>query len=310
MGDRAYPGAGFCYDPARRDATLDSTATGQKGTGEVRLAFGSIWHVTNTFSPVVTTRGDFVDVAVHTAFPPSLRDCAAVVRAVTAAARDHGADLVPIPLNAAPSSGPVPADVYRDLLEDLTARIRGVLPVDGVVLALSGALVTELEEDGDAGVVERIRDAVGPKIPIGVVVSPLANLSPRLVRAASMVVGVESEADAVRLSSLFDTLVAHHAFIPALVQMPLLVTTASAGPASTVRELTQVARHDTPQGVVDIVLATGFPFADTARTGASVLVYALDERLATRVARSLADDVWARRDGLVASPLNVEVAVH
>ncbi|HET9015352.1 MAG TPA: MlrC C-terminal domain-containing protein, partial [Thermomicrobiaceae bacterium] len=46
------------------------------------------------------------------------------------------------------------------------------------------------------------------------------------------------------------------------------------------------------------------------RTGASVLVYALDERLATRVARSLADDVWARRDGLVASPLNVEVAVH
>ena len=72
--------------------------------------------------------------------------------------------------------------VSREAWDKYAGRILGVVRAekdraDGVLLALHGAMVSTLHDDGEAALLREVRTIVGPEVPICVTLDLHANLS-------------------------------------------------------------------------------------------------------------------------------------
>ena len=281
----------------------------------MRLAFGGLWHQTNTFSPVRTTPEDFIRLPEDESRAPCSGPLAfrQTVRAIRAAAHATGTTLVSILVAGAQSSGVVSAGMFDGLVGAMVNELGATTArIDGVILCLSGGLVTETDDDGDATVVERVRHVIGADVPFGVILGPSANLSPRLVGAADVVVALDGNGDddRARLSAMLAALSTGRRSFPELVKVSLLLPPAATD-SPEFDDLRGRARSlRSTAGVADVAVTAGFPFADVAHAGAGVLVYADDAARAARAASDLAGAVWSARAMLAAPVTNLEIAVH
>jgi len=62
-------------------------------------------------------------------------------------------------------SGLVAQEVYDALSAEFISRLEDAMPVDGVLLGLHGAMVTEQIEDAEGDLISRVREVVGPDAP-------------------------------------------------------------------------------------------------------------------------------------------------
>ena len=67
---------------------------------------------------------------------------------------------------AASPSAHVTADAFERITGELISRLKQALPVDGVYLDLHGAMVVETYDDGEGEILRRVREAVGPRVPV------------------------------------------------------------------------------------------------------------------------------------------------
>ena len=58
--------------------------------------------------------------------------------------------------------------VYEELREEVLADLRTAMPVDAVLLYMHGAMVAQGYDDCEGDLAERVREIVGPDVPIGV----------------------------------------------------------------------------------------------------------------------------------------------
>ena len=65
-------------------------------------------------------------------------------------------------------------------------------PLDGVLLALHGAMVTEIDDDGDGYILQIVREIVGPDVPVVATLDLHANISPRMVELADVLIGYDT----------------------------------------------------------------------------------------------------------------------
>ncbi len=89
---------------------------------------------------------------------------------------------------AATSGGRVSAEAFRAALATLEAGIRAAGRLDGVLLALHGAMAAEDEDDADGAILERVRDLVGPGVPVAATLDLHANVSDRMAAMANILV--------------------------------------------------------------------------------------------------------------------------
>src|SRR5262249_57366473 len=106
-----------------------------------------------------------------------------------AAPEHHGIALSPSIAAAASPAGPVTADVYRQVRERLLADLAAAGPVDGILLDLHGAMVVETTDDGEGELLEAVRRAAGPGVPIAVTLDFHGNVTPAMVRHATLLHG-------------------------------------------------------------------------------------------------------------------------
>src|SRR5437588_6525303 len=134
----------------------------------MRVVTGMLVQESNTFSPRRSDRASFESGCLlfdDACFPGMAGMRTELAGFIDAAARAE-IDLVPTIAAWAPSGGPmVPADFHR-LVDELLDRIERASAVDGVLLALHGAWVSRDEPDADGSVLERVRDLIGPDVPI------------------------------------------------------------------------------------------------------------------------------------------------
>jgi len=97
-------------------------------------------------------------------------------------------ELVPVmALNASP--GPVTAQgIWDQVAERLLEAIDKQPHVDGVLLALHGAMVTEEMEDGEGQLLQRLRLRLGPDVPIVTTLDLHANVTARMIENATALV--------------------------------------------------------------------------------------------------------------------------
>lgn len=286
----------------------------------MRIAVGGIIHESNTFSSVPTdlprwriTRGAEV-VAVW-------GEAHHEMGGFLAGAKQHGLVALPTLMASATPSGPVTAAARDQLVDELLQLFEALQPrPEGLLLALHGALVAEDEPEGDAGILRRIRQALGPGYPIVVTHDYHANICPQLVELATALIVYQTnphvdqrERGQQAAGLLARILTGEIEPTMALAQPPMLWT--NLRQRTVTRPLADVqalARSFEQQpGVLVANTAAGYQYADVPCSGCSaVVVTDNDPALARRLADQLADRFWQSRHHLALDLPNPDEAVR
>jgi microcystin degradation protein MlrC len=291
-----------------------------------RVAAAQIAHETNVFSAVKTDLAAFEASGLH--FGPAVIEIARGANTefwgFVTGAEAQGFDLEPILAVWATPSGLVTADAIEHvtgLLDDGLRRARAEgRPLDGVLLALHGAMVTEIDDDGDGYILKIVREIVGPDVPVVATLDLHANISPRMVELADTLIGYDTyphidmaERGEEATAILARLMRGEFRPTPALRKPPMLPTsqrmTTGRMPMRALMERAHVIEED-PR-VINVTIAGGFPLGDNPDAGFGVLVTTNDDPdLAAELANELATEAWSLRDGFLGGVASFEHAAE
>lgn len=165
-----------------------------KGWVEVRVAVASFEYEGNSLSLRVERRGDFERKGLMTG--DSVLTFAQGKKTALAGGigvlRDAEADLVPVLAAKGGAGGHVEEAFFQETLAQIAKSIEDALPLDGVYLALHGAMICGKEMDPEGAVLEKVRRVVGPNVPIAASLDLHAHVSDRMVEMADILVGYET----------------------------------------------------------------------------------------------------------------------
>ena len=254
----------------------------------------------NTFSPLPTSWEAFVE-KLH--FPPGAhpaepRHQTGAFWAARERAKGGRFTLVEGSCFAAQPGGPAATAAYERMRDTILAEIKAALPLDGVVLALHGAMVAFGYDDCEGDLLERVRSLVGADCVIGVEFDPHCHLTRRKCAFADIII-------------LFKEY-PHTDFVARGEEVVTLVLEAIAGrvkPVLSLYDCRTIASFPTTvepmrslvdeimtlegkEDILSISIGHGFPSADVPEMGARILVIsdgakASGDILAERIGRRL-----------------------
>jgi microcystin degradation protein MlrC len=274
----------------------------------MRIAVGQFMQETNTFLPTPTEVADFEAVHVRrgaemlTAYGGARVEVPAMLDVISA----HGAEAVPLLGAFAGAGGALTRACFEVLGGELLGRLAEAGPLDGVLLALHGAMVVEDEPDAEGELLERIRALLPAHVPIGVSLDLHGHITPRMLQPNTFLIGYreyphidlyETGERVARL--LFDTLAGRQRPVMALAKRPLLVSPINARttepPLS--RIVAAARRMETEGRILHGSLFPVQPWLDVPDLGFAALTCADGDAAAAQVrAEELAAMAWAARD--------------
>src|SRR3954454_22010188 len=133
-----------------------------RGAAAMRIAIGGIMHESNTFADLPTDRRRFEEGSLTRgeAMLPIWREAHHEVGGFIAGAERFGYELAPTVMAWATPAGPVDDAVIDEVVGVIIGGCRSA-SVDGLLLALHGAMVSRRHLDADGEVLRRLRDALG-----------------------------------------------------------------------------------------------------------------------------------------------------
>jgi microcystin degradation protein MlrC len=283
----------------------------------VRLVIAMMKHETNTFSPVKTDWQRFRDWGAY--LGPEARRAydgtGMPIGAYLKLAREIGAEVVtPVAAEAMPS-GPVAAEAYELMSSAILDAVRQ--GCDAALLDLHGAMVAATTPDGEGTLLERTR-AIAPDLPIAVTCDLHANLTERMVRNCTALIGYKTypHVDMYAVGEqvgriLLRAMAGEIRPVMGWARRPLLAQTLRMGTDDEpMKTLIGLARAEEARGLLAATVFGGFPLADFADAGMSAICIADGNAAAARAAAErLMDAAWERRDELLYRPEPLEQAV-
>jgi len=274
----------------------------------MRIGIAGFSHESNTFSPLTTGIDDFETWegdALLSAFQGTYHEIAGFI----AGAKQQGFEAVPLFAARATPAGPVTAEAYETMIGRLLTHVRGDGRLDGVLLALHGAMVSESFLHADAETARRVRETIGDAVPIVATHDYHANIAHELLDPidALVVYKTNPHIDQLERGMQAASIVARTARgevkpVQVLVKPDVLFNivfhNTSAPPmAPLMREAVAAERQP---GILACNIAAGFQFADVPAMGPSILVCAdRDPGLARSVAEGIGAKMWAVREKLL-----------
>ncbi|MBV8500448.1 MAG: M81 family metallopeptidase [Paucibacter sp.] len=266
----------------------------------MRIFLAGLIHETNSFSPIPTGVASFEEgLLVRRADPDALRriEAQAMLGGVLAAARSKGDTLLPGLFAVAEPSGPLARPGYEELRDALLADLKASGPVDAVVLMLHGAMLAEGYPDCEGDLLTRLREVVGPGVPIAALLDLHGNLSAAMVDSGALLIAckeyphIDYAARGAELYSLLSRRVCGElAWRAHWRRVPMLGIFGTS--QSPMREFVQrLQTSETRPGLLSISALHGFPWSDTEHTSAALLAYAEDKPSADAAARSVLDEL-------------------
>jgi len=289
----------------------------------MRIVLGGITHEANTFGPHVTDLADFEarqllrgDEILQNwrATRTEQAGMLSVLKAVP------GCEVVPTFLARALSGAPMRQQTLNTLLGELIARIEAAHPVDGVLLVLHGAMMSVHEPDATGYVLARVRALVGPDVPIVGTLDLHANVTRRMAREATALIGYHTaphvdmyETGQRAAQVLLSTLSGDLKPTTGVVRLPMLLapenSTHNWGPlAAVINQAIKLERRDK---IVHAGVYPVQPWMDTEDVASSVVVVTDgDAAAAQRYARWLGAAFWSRRGEFVTELISPDEAVR
>jgi microcystin degradation protein MlrC len=263
----------------------------------------------NKFAPAATKahftartylEGDAILAEAHAAAPRMLAETPGFV-----AAMDASGPWTPVGVALAMTepNGPVEHGFFIELLATIEQRLKAALPVDAVYICSHGAGLTTEEDDPDGLLFARVREIVGPDVPIAATLDLHANVSERMVRSIDAFIGYRTNPHldmrergaeaATAIREMLAGLRPQSALLRLPIVPPTVTMLTSAGPYAEMIDLGQ--QRMSPE-ILNVSVMGGFAFADTADNGLSVVVTARrNKRAAEALAREIAELGWANR---------------
>ena len=278
----------------------------------IKIATGCIGHETNTFSPVKTDLDSFQGKKSRTGLKigNGIIDIFKGTKTITGgfinAAAKLDFELVPLIWTFATPSGAVAQSAYDYLKQLFIEKLTKAGKVDGVLLDLHGAMVTEDLEDAEGDLIAAVRDIVGDDVPIVSTLDLHANITDLMVEKADVLVGFDEyphidcyerglEAAQIIISILRDGLKPSMVInrLPMLTPPPKQCTF-----RPPMKNFIDLAHQiESGEGVANVTVSGGFPFADIKDAGVSVVVTTDDNpELAAEKAKEIGDQIWNRRN--------------
>jgi len=154
------------------------------------VAIAEVKQETNTSAPPTTLK-DFEDF--HLFYGDQIKTVLGDVNSEIAGFYEvlskEDVEIVPIIATFAVSGGPVNTNSFEYLVSYLTENLSKIERLDGLLIALHGALVTDHFHDGDSELLRRVREVVGTDIPISVTMDLHGNITKSKVELATTISG-------------------------------------------------------------------------------------------------------------------------
>ncbi|MGR9229549.1 M81 family metallopeptidase [Rhizobium leguminosarum] len=219
-------------------------------------------------------------------------------------AEERGWEVVPILAAHAQPGGTVTEAARRTITADVVRDLEAAGRIDGIFVALHGAMVTETSEDGESQFLAAIRSVVGADLPIAVTLDLHANIFDAMAGLADIAVSfrtyphIDMRERGREACTLLHAAMAGETVLRLLVARPPMLVgcddgrTTEDGPMC--RLLEDAAREMMTPGILNVSVNAGFTDADVWAAGPSVLVN-YDARIASTVtAQAVADRICAR----------------
>jgi microcystin degradation protein MlrC len=267
----------------------------------IRILTAGLSHESDTFCPIQTEEKDFTVARGEEALKG--KEWAQFLQKA-------GVELIPTLHAGASPFGVVSRRTYEKFKGEILDGVRKAGPVDGMYLAMHGALHAEGYEDAQADLVRFLREILGEQAVIAASFDLHGNISEEFaqglnimtaLRTAPHVDGVETQARAVRL--LLEALQKRQKPVPVLVKVPILIPgekgiTGVEPLKSIYGQLPSVSQK---KGLLDASIFVGMAWSDVPRASMSVTVVADGEKnrkQALSEAKRLAALLWEKRSEL------------
>ena len=154
-----------------------------------RVMIGGMLHETNTFNPFSTGLDKFKSRELFYGDETIIKrnNTNTEVGGFIKGLQNNNIEILPAVLASAMPSGPVTAHAFDTILSAMLDCLERN-SVDGVLLSLHGAMVTEKSDDGEGYILENIRKKVGAEIPIVITLDFHAVLTPLMASNADTIV--------------------------------------------------------------------------------------------------------------------------
>lgn len=157
-----------------------------------KIAIGGWQHETNTFATIKAdlkafqSADEWPALVQGDALVEGVRNVHLPIAGAINALEESGCELAPLLWCSATPCSYVTTDAFETIANEMIRLLHASLPVDGLYLDLHGAMVCEHHEDGEGEILSRIRQLVGPDLPIFVSLDLHANVTAKMVKHATV----------------------------------------------------------------------------------------------------------------------------
>lgn len=280
----------------------------------MRVALLQLFHEANGFSPIRIELRDFrtrhwcEGEEVRRRFGATKNWLGGAIAACDAA----GVDLEIGLCTASHPGGSVAFEAFTVIGESMLDSLRAVCAKgrpDVVLLLLHGALLVEGDPMPEGKLAAAVRAVVGPDAVIGVTLDFHANVDPLLAGTADILIGGKlyphtdaydrgRELAELAFASVRDRRKTRHVLLPIATPLPRQETSSSDSPFAKLVALCDALKARF--GLDDLNLLGGFHFSSRDWASTSMLVTGGTRADQDAALQSLADEVWALRDTLLA----------
>ncbi|WP_029041429.1 M81 family metallopeptidase [Cucumibacter marinus] len=218
--------------------------------------------------------------------------------------RDYPADYVPLLYGTAVPGGPVDRSAYEGWKAEVVEGLRSAGQLDGVYLAMHGAMFVEGMFDAEGDFITAVRDVVGPSVPIAASYDLHGNVSQAVIdgldifttyRTAPHIDEEETRRRAVAMlhRCLNDGVRPHIVWAKVPVLLPGERTSTEDEPAKSL--YASLPDVEAPEGIWDASFQVGYVWADEPRATAAAIVTGTDIGAMSKAAAGLAQRYWDAR---------------
>lgn len=223
-------------------------------------------------------------------------------------------DIEPLPLlhaRAVPG-GPVSRATYETFKEEFLERLKAALPLDGLYLAMHGAMNVEGMDDAEGDWIAAARNVVGADCPVAASYDLHGNVTQKIIDQLDIFAGyrtaphIDVRETMVRAWSMLVRALKTGekpgvVWAPVPVLLPGERTSTEDEPAKSL--YAHLPRHDQRDGVWDSNLMVGYVWADEPRATACAVVTGVNRQESAHVAQEVAQSYWQARGDFQFGPV-------
>jgi len=276
----------------------------------LRVALGGMMLESVSFLPLLTTLEELqASEAEGAAMLDRFRSTNTIPGGFIATCEAEGIELVPLVFVDGGAAGPTTDAAFVDYADRICAGLAAAGPLDGVLLALHGALGTPTRLDPDREMAERVRAVVGRDMPVAAALDYHGNIDAHLLELVDAAFGYHhsphtdiaatgERAATCLLRMMREGLRPAMALAKPGVMVPSIFSATGLAPLSDIVQSSVAMARSAPD-FLDVTIFAGFSYADVPNCGFSVLAVADDPAEARRVVDALSNRIFAERDALL-----------